>query len=202
MSTASSAYPTGSLAPWKRPSVASKDLENARISSSDCFSKSMGRLKPWRTLYPVFVIHLCSLNSIYTLPGGHATQFIQPGPWSYTDRIIVSSCRVTNNAKRPRLDGALPEVAYAPAPTAAPDQSGLCGAVARPAPWGTVVLGRTRRACRLRADDALPLAGRVASVHLPRPGGRVDTLKRAGRVTGAAAAGGRAPGETVAAEAA
>ena len=34
----------------------------------------------------------------------------------------------------PRLDGALPEVAYAPAPPAAPDQSGLCGAVARPAP--------------------------------------------------------------------
>ena len=33
----------------------------------------------------------------------------------------------------PRLDGALPEVADAPAPPAAPDQSGVCGAVARPA---------------------------------------------------------------------
>jgi hypothetical protein len=35
----------------------------------------------------------------------------------------------------PRFDGALPEVVYAPAPTDAPDQSGLCGAVARLAPW-------------------------------------------------------------------
>src|SRR5262245_60048078 len=47
------AYPTGSLAPWKGPTVASKDLENVKISSSDCFSRSMGRLKPWRMLYPV-----------------------------------------------------------------------------------------------------------------------------------------------------
>ena len=46
---------------------------------------------------------------------------------------IVSSCHATNNAKRPRLDGALPEVVSAPAPTAAPDQSGVCRAVARPA---------------------------------------------------------------------
>ena len=34
--------------------------------------------------------------------------------------------------------------------------------------------------------DALPLAGRVAGVHLPRPGWRAGTLKRTGRVTGAA----------------
>ena len=36
---------------------------------------------------------------------------------------IVSSWHATNNAQRPRLDGALPEVVYAPAPTDAPDQS-------------------------------------------------------------------------------
>ena len=69
-------------------------------------------------------------------------------------------------------------------------------------PGAPLRLGRARRACGVGADDALPLAGRVAGVHTPRPGWRVDTLKRAGRVTGAAAAGGRAPGETVAAEAA
>ena len=77
------------------------------------------------------------------------------GPWSYTDRVVYLPV-VSHNAHRPRLDGALPEVAYAPTPTAAPDQSGLCGAVARPAPWGTVVLGRTRRACRLRAGGRPP----------------------------------------------
>ena len=34
----------------------------------------------------------------------------------------------------PCLDGVLQEVAHAPIPTAAPDQSGLCGAAACPAP--------------------------------------------------------------------
>lgn len=29
---------------------------------------------------PISAFHSCSLNSIYTRPGGHATQFIQPGP--------------------------------------------------------------------------------------------------------------------------
>jgi hypothetical protein len=40
----------------------------------------------------------------------------------------------TDNVHMPRLERALPEVAYVPAPTAAPDQSGVCGAVACPAP--------------------------------------------------------------------
>src|SRR5215510_7007489 len=78
----------------------------------------------------------------------------------------------------PRRDGALPEVAYAPVPTAAPDQSGVCSAVSRPAPLGTNELGRARRACGLRADDALPLAGRVAGVHTPCPRGSAGTVKR------------------------
>ena len=39
----------------------------------------------------------------------------------------------------PHLDGMLPEVPYAPAPTAAPDQSGVCGAVACPAPRSPLV---------------------------------------------------------------
>ena len=43
------------------------------------------------------------------------------------------------------LDVLLPEVAYAPAPTAAPGQSGVRRAVTRPAPGDSVVLGR---ACR------------------------------------------------------
>src|SRR5882724_4855563 len=102
----------------------------------------------------------------------------------------------------PHLDGALQEVAYAPAPTAAPDQSGVCGAVARPAPRGTAGLGRARRACGLGASDALPRAGRVAGVHLPRPGWRAGPVKRVVRTMGAAEARGRAPGETVAVEAA
>ena len=34
----------------------------------------------------------------------------------------------------PPLDRVLQEVPYAPVPTAAPDQSGVCGAVACPAP--------------------------------------------------------------------
>src|SRR5262245_28408547 len=105
-----------------------------------------------------------------------------------------------NNTKMPCLDGALPEVADVPAPAAAPDQSGLCGAVSGPAPLGTNELGRTRRACGLGADDALSLAGRVAGVHPPCPGGRAGPVKRVGRTTGAAQARGCAPGETVAAE--
>ena len=63
-----------------------------------------------------------------------------------------------------RLDGALPEVADGPAPTAAPDQSDLCGAVSGPAPLRTNELGRTRQACSLGADDALPRADRKETV--------------------------------------
>ena len=72
----------------------------------------------------------------------------------------------------------------------------------RAQPWGSTLLGRARRACGLGADDALPHAGRVAGVHLPRPGWCPVTLKRTGCVTGAAQARDRAPGETVAVEAA
>src|SRR5262245_36546150 len=99
-----------------------------------------------------------------------------------------------------RLDGALPEVADVPAPAAAPDQSGLCGAVSGPPPLGTPDLGRTRRACVLGADDALPLAGRVAGVHPQRPGSRAGPVKRVERITDAVQARGCAPGETVAVE--
>jgi hypothetical protein len=63
--------------------------------------------------------------------------------------------------------------------------SGLYGAVARPAPLGTNELGRTRQACGLGTDDALPRAGRVAGVHPPRPGWSPGTLKHAQRVMGA-----------------
>src|SRR5262245_8036903 len=88
----------------------------------------------------------------------------------------------------PRLDETLPEVTNVPTPTATADQSGVCGARAGPARGGPVRLGWARRACGLRADDALPHAGRVASVHLPRSGWRAGPLTRAGRVTGAARA--------------
>src|SRR5262245_59644862 len=91
---------------------------------------------------------------------------------------ILSSCQATNNGKRPRRDGALLEIAYASAPTAASDQSGLCGAVSHSAPRGTPGLGRARRARGLGRDDALPLARRVADVHTPRPGWRAGIVKR------------------------
>jgi hypothetical protein len=52
-------------------------------------------------------------------------------------------------------------------------------------PLDTNELGRTRRACGLGTDDALPRAGRVAGVHLQRPGWSPGTLKHAQRVMGA-----------------
>src|SRR5262247_3951658 len=47
-----------------------------------------GPAKALADVIPRLVIHLCSLNSIYTRPGGHATQFIQPGPCL----IRIASC--------------------------------------------------------------------------------------------------------------
>ena len=141
----------------------------------------------------------CSLHSIYTLPWDHAPN-LHAGAMVLHGARIVSSWHATNNAKMPRRNGALPEVAYVPAPTAAPDQSGVCRAVSRPAPLGTTELGRARRACGVGADDALPLAGRAAGVHTPRPGWRAGPVKRGVRTMGAAETRGRAPGETVAVE--
>src|SRR5262249_39716467 len=82
----------------------------------------------------------------------------------------VSSWQAIDNATMPRLDRGLQEVAYAPAPTAAPDRSGVCSVVACPAPQGPTRLGRARRACGLRAANALPLAGRVGGLHPPGAG--------------------------------
>src|SRR5215510_7885936 len=83
----------------------------------------------------------------------------------------VSSWHATDNATMPRLTRGLQEVVYAPAPTAAPDRSGVCGVVACPAPRGPVRLGRARRACGLRAGDALPLAGGTGGLPQPRADG-------------------------------
>src|SRR6516225_5866048 len=77
----------------------------------------------------------------------------------------------------PRLHRAWQEVAYAPALTVAPDQSGVCGEVSCPAPRGPSRLGRTCRACGLRAGDALPLAGGARGLHQPRPSWRAGTVK-------------------------
>src|SRR5215471_8028029 len=74
---------------------------------------------------------------------------------------MFPSWHATGNVYMPRPDRTLQEIAYAPAPTAAPDRSGIRGTVAYPAPRGPVSLKRTRRTCDLRTDDPLPLARRV-----------------------------------------
>src|SRR5262245_31573730 len=89
----------------------------------------------------------------------------------------VSSWHAMDNANMPRLDRGLQEVAYAPAPPAAPDRSGVCGVVSCPAPRSPVRLGWARRACGLRAGDALPVAGGTGGLHQPRPGEYTGTVK-------------------------
>jgi hypothetical protein len=141
--------------------------------------------------------------TVFTRSHGPAPPNLHAGAMVLHGERIVLSWHVTDNTKLPRLDGALPEVAYGPALTATPDQSGLCGAVACPAPpRGPAVVGGACRACGLRADDALPHAGGVAGVHTPRPSGSAGTVKRVVRTRGAAQVRGRVPGETVAVEAA
>src|SRR6516165_6254806 len=77
---------------------------------------------------------------------------------------MLPAWHATDTVHMPRLDGALQEVAYAPAATAASDQSGVCGVVACPALRGPARVGWARQAWGLRTDDALPLAGRVACI--------------------------------------
>src|SRR5262245_29868343 len=89
---------------------------------------------------------------------------------------IVSSWHAMDNTQMPRLNRGLQEVVYAPAPTATPDRSGVCGVVACPAPRGPTRLERARRACGLRTDDALLLAGRTRGLHPPRPGQHAGTV--------------------------
>src|SRR5262245_8176764 len=88
----------------------------------------------------------------------------------------VLSRHAMDNMTIPRLDRGLQEVVYAPVPAAAPDRSGLCGVVTCPAPRSPIRLGWARRACGLRADDALILAGGTGGLPQPRPGGRAGTL--------------------------
>jgi hypothetical protein len=76
------------------------------------------------------------------------------------------------------------EIAYASALTVAPDQSGVCGVVSCPASRSPDRLRRARRACGLRAGDALPLAGGAGGIHKPRPGWPSGTVKLVIRVTG------------------
>src|SRR5512134_3083706 len=110
--------------------------------------------------------------------------------------MIVLSSQAMNNAKMPCLDRALEEVADASDPTDAPDQSGVCSTVSRPAQRCPGGLGRARRACGHGTGDALRLVRRVTGVHAPRADGGVGTVKRGERATGAAR--GHTPGETIA----
>src|SRR5215470_2048106 len=89
----------------------------------------------------------------------------------------VCSWQPTDNVPMPRLHRAWQEVAYAPALTVAPDQSGVCGEVSCPAPRGPSRLGRARRACGLRAGDALPLAGGARRLDQPRASWLAGTVK-------------------------
>ena len=61
------------------------------------------RLQLHKDLISAF--HSCSLNSIYTRPGGHTTQFIQPGPWSYTDRVVYLPVVSQTTRKGPASTG-------------------------------------------------------------------------------------------------
>ena len=61
------------------------------------------RLQLHKDLISAF--HSCSLNSIYTRLGGHATQFIQPGPWSYTDRVVYLPVVSQTTRKGPASTG-------------------------------------------------------------------------------------------------
>jgi hypothetical protein len=79
----------------------------------------------------------------------------------------------------PPLDKGWQEVPYAPAPTAAPDQSGAFVVQLRAQPPGAPLAwdGRAEHV-GLRAGDTLLLAGRVTGVHVPRPGGSAGPMKR------------------------
>src|SRR5215472_16289300 len=96
----------------------------------------------------------------------------------------VSSWHLMDHAHMPCLDRGVQEVAYARAPTAAGERSGVCRTVADPTLWDPARLGRARRACGLRADGALPLPGRAGGLHQPRPGGCAGTLKLVARAQG------------------
>jgi hypothetical protein len=79
------------------------------------------------------------------------------------------------------LDVLLPEVAYAPAPTAAPDQSGVRRAVARPAPGDSVILGRACRHPETRGTmSAVEARGRAPGKTVTVENGAHPARKRRG----------------------
>src|SRR5215813_6954720 len=96
----------------------------------------------------------------------------------------VCSWQATDNVPMPRLHRAWQEIAYASALTVAPDQSGVCGVVSCPASRSPSRLGRARRACGLRAGDALPFARGAGGIHQLRPGWPAGAVKLVMRVTG------------------
>ena len=79
--------------------------------------------------------------------------------------------------KCPARDGALQEVACAPVPTVAPDQSGVCGAVSRPAHRGPAAWeGRVEHVVSGQAahfhslEELLAFIARVLTAVQERPG--------------------------------